>query len=365
MMLKQATPHEPNATMRWAAVTSRDRQADGTFVYAVQTTGIYCRPSCPSRQPRREHVQFFDDATAAEAAGFRACKRCQPAQTVSQPAHQAAIVQACALIEAAATPPRLRELAAAVALSPAYFQRLFKQTIGLTPRQYAHQQRLRRLQYELAQGNEVVEAAYAAGFGSSSSLYAHADELGMAPATLRRGGAGEQICYALAPCDLGWILAATTSRGLCAIELDDAPEPLQARLRQRFPAASLHKAPNLGGWLDAVVALVSQPAAGLDLPLDLQGTVFQQRVWAVLRTIPSGSTRSYAEIANQLGQPTATRAVAAACAANALAIAIPCHRVVRSDGGLSGYRWGVERKRALLEREAAQRDHGGRAQSDG
>lgn len=337
-------------THRWNAIATRDRQADGTFVYAVQTTGIYCRPSCPSRQPLRQNVRFFADAAAAEAAGFRACKRCQPAQ--EPPTHHAAIVQACALIEAAPTPPRLGELAAAVALSPAHFQRLFTKTMGLSPRQYAHQQRLRRLQNELAQGQGVIAAAYAAGFGSSSSLYAHADDLGMAPARLRRGGAGEQIRYALAPCELGWVLAATTERGLCAIELDDAPEPLASRLRSRFPQAELQEDPGLGGWLDAVVGLVSQPAAGIALPLDLQGTVFQQRVWAILRTIPPGSTRSYAEIAAQLGQPTATRAVAAACAANSLAIAIPCHRVVRSDGGLSGYRWGVARKRALLAREA-------------
>jgi len=349
-------------TSRWNAVTARDARAEGAFLYAVRTTGVYCRPTCHSRLPRRENVAFFDAPAAAEGAGFRACKRCAPNVTGAAPAEAAAaeaVARACRLIEASAEPPSLEELAAAVSLSRFHFHRLFKQATGVTPKQYATAHRLRRLrdglQGGVRSGASVTDAIYDAGFGASSRAYAAAPEaLGMTPGTLRDGAASVVIHYAVGQCSLGWAIVAATERGVCAIELGDSPDDLLARLRARFPKAHLSAGDAaFAGTVRQVVALLETPERGLNLPLDIQGTAFQRRVWDALRQIPSGRTASYASIAARIGQPSATRVVAQACAANTLAVAIPCHRVVRGDGELGGYRWGVTRKRVLLEREAA------------
>jgi AraC family transcriptional regulator of adaptative response/methylated-DNA-[protein]-cysteine methyltransferase len=340
---------------RWAAVSGRDRGADGAFVYGVVTTGIYCRPGCASRAPRRANVRFFGTPAEAEAAGLRPCKRCAPQAPRADGAEAAAIARAVALLEAADEPPTLRELAAAAGLSPYHFHRRFKAALGVTPAAYGRARRGERLRGELAVAPSVSAAIYDAGYGSSGSLYAASTEtLGMTPSAYRAGAPGEQIGYAVSPSSLGWVLVAATGRGVCAIELGDDPEALAAGLRQRFPHARLSADdPAFAEWVRAAVALVEAPRRGLDLPLDLQGTAFQRRVWAALREIPAGATATYAEIAARIGQPGAARAVAQACAANTLAIAVPCHRVVRGDGSPGGYRWGSARKGALLAREAA------------
>lgn len=339
---------------RWQAVLHRDRSADGQFFYAVLTTGVYCRPSCASRRPRPENVRFYDTRAAAERAGYRPCKRCRPdAQGPLE--HQAeAITKACRLIETAETLPSLDELAMAAGMSRFHFHRIFKEATGVTPKAYAAAHRAKRLREELPRSGTVTEAIYGAGYNSSGRFYAgSAEVLGMAPRNFRSGGDGATIRFALGQCSLGAILVAATDKGVCAIALGDDPEALLRDLQDRFPNAQL-----IGGdkaferTVATVVGFVEAPALGLDLPLDVRGTAFQQRVWQALRAIPAGSTASYAEIAKRIGRPKAVRAVAQACAANAIAIAIPCHRVVRHDGAISGYRWGVERKRALLAREA-------------
>ncbi|MCY1281073.1 Bifunctional transcriptional activator/DNA repair enzyme Ada [compost metagenome] len=340
-----ATAHDP----RWAAVLARDPAADGQFVYAVKTTGVYCRATCPARRPRPENVEFFADAGAAEAAGYRACRRCAEAGREAL-----RIAAACRQIEASAQPPSLQALADAAGLSPHHFHRRFKALTGLTPKAYADAHRARQVRAHLGHAGSVTEALYDAGFNASSRFYERADQLlGMTPTTYRAGGVATDIRFAIGQCSLGAILVAQSARGVCAILLGDDPERLLRELQDQFPRANL-----LGGEPDfeqlvaRVVGLIEAPALGLELPLDVRGTAFQQRVWQALREIPPGSTASYAEIAARIGQPKAVRAVAQACAANHLAVAIPCHRVVRSDGALSGYRWGVARKRALLEREA-------------
>lgn len=338
----------------WQAVVGRNKQADGSFVYAVRTTGVYCRPSCASRQPNRGNVAFFAGAAEAEHAGFRPCKRCQPHVAASLNRHIEAIAQACTIIEQAEATPKLDALAEAVNLSPYHFHRLFKQTIGVTPRQYALNKQMHRVQERLQQDGTVTEAIFNAGFASSSSFYERTEALGMAPSTYRKGAQGEHIHYAIASSSLGWVLVAATERGICTIDFADEPAPLHERLHARFSQAALTGDPAFADWVAQVVAFVEVPQRGLDLPLDIQGTAFQQRVWSALRAIPVGTTASYTEIAQQIGSPTAARAVATACAANTLAVAVPCHRVVRGDGGLSGYRWGIERKRALLEQEVLQ-----------
>ncbi len=338
----------------WAAVRVRDAAADGRFVYAVRTTGVYCRPSCPARLPRRENVSFFASAAAAEAAGFRACKRCHPAGPGPAARDAALVERACAGIADAETPPALAELAAQAGLSPWHFHRVFKRVTGLTPRAYASACRKARMREELARGQRVTDAIYQAGFNSNGRFYAATGgALGMTPSAFRQGGAGERIRFAVGECSLGAILVAASARGLCAISLGDDPQVLVHALEDGFRRAEL-----IGGdagfeaLVARVVAFVDDPRIGLDLPLDIRGTAFQERVWQALSALPAGSTASYADIAAAIGQPSAVRAVARACAANRLAVAIPCHRVVRADGSVSGYRWGVERKRALLEREA-------------
>jgi AraC family transcriptional regulator of adaptative response/methylated-DNA-[protein]-cysteine methyltransferase len=339
---------------RWAAVQRRDAGADGVFWYSVRSTGVYCRPSCAARPALRRNVAFHDSRAAAEQAGFRPCLRCKPDQPPLAERQAALVAQACRLIEAAEDAPDLDALAAAVGVSRFHFHRLFKAVTGITPKAYANAARARRVQHGLAQQASVTAALYAAGYNSSGRFYAQSPALlGMKPSTFRAGGAGEQIRFAIAECSLGPILVASTAQGICAILIDDDPDFLVRDLQDRFPGAELIGAePDYEQVVSRVVGLVEQPALGLDLPLDVRGTAFQQRVWQVLRAIPSGRRVTYAELAQLAGVPRGARAVASACAANALAVAIPCHRVVRNDGTLSGYRWGVDRKAALLDREA-------------
>lgn len=342
---------------RWEALVQRDQNADGAFVYGVVTTGVYCRPCCPSRRPKRENVRFFDTADAAEQAGLRPCKRCLPRAASASAPQTDAIIQACRLIETAEASLTLKELAAAVGLSPFHFHRLFKEAIGVTPRQYAKTHRLNRMREQLQRDSTVTEAIYNAGFGSSSGFYVNGSvELGMTASEYRNGAKSKCIRFAIVACYLGWMLVAATDAGICAIAFDDSPQQLEEQLRTTFAHGELRRDDrDFAEWVAQVTAFIETPARGLDLPLDIQGTAFQQRVWTLLREIPSGSTASYTEIAERLGKPEAVRAVAGACAANTLAIAIPCHRVVRSDGSLGGYRWGLERKRLLLEHEARER----------
>jgi AraC family transcriptional regulator of adaptative response/methylated-DNA-[protein]-cysteine methyltransferase len=346
-----AEPDE--AHVRWAALVSRDAGADGSFVYAVRTTGVYCRPSCASRQPRRDNVTFHATCAEAEAAGFRPCLRCRPNGPAPEAHRRAAVERACRLIDEAEALPPLADLAGAAGLSPFHFHRVFKAVTGVTPAAYARARRAARLAKDLQSAGTVTEAIYGAGYNAPSRFYAEASgRLGMAPARYRRGGAGSRIRFGVGACSLGAILVAATEKGICAILLGDDPDPLVRDLQDRFPDADL-----VGGdedfeaWMAQVIGLVEVPGRKHDLPLDIAGTAFQQRVWEALRAIPAGTTASYADIARAIGAPGSSRAVALACGANRLAVAIPCHRVVRSDGALSGYRWGVARKRDLLTRE--------------
>ena len=349
-ILAAATIGDP----RWAAVLARDPAADGQFFYSVGTTGVYCHPSCAARGARPENVAFHATAADAERAGFRPCKRCRPDQPPLAERQAARIVELCRLIETAEEAPSLAQLARHTGLSTSHLHRLFKAGTGLTPGEYAAAQRARRVRTVLDGSGTVTEAIYGAGYRSSGRFYEQANRiLGMTPGSYRAGGANTEIRFAVGECSLGAILVAQSLRGVCAILLGDDPDALARDLQDRFPSAKL-----IGGDADfeqriaRVVGFVEAPRLGLDLPLDVRGTAFQERVWQALRRIPAGKTVSYAELARRVGAPRAIRAVAGACAANALAVAIPCHRVVRSDGSLSGYRWGVERKRALLEREA-------------
>jgi AraC family transcriptional regulator of adaptative response/methylated-DNA-[protein]-cysteine methyltransferase len=345
--------HHTDDDARWQAVLARDASADGDFLYAVNSTGVYCRPSCASRRAKRENVQFFLSSSAAQGAGFRPCKRCKPDQPTLTQIRVGVIAQACRLIENSEQPPSLNELAEQAGLSAYHFHRVFKQTTGLTPRQYAHAQREARLRGELASASRITDAIFDAGFGSNSRFYETASRtLGMKPREYRNGGANVTIRFAVGECSLGSILVAQSERGVCAILLGDDPDALARDLQDRFPRARL-----VGGdaqfesLVATVVGFVEVPHLGCNLPLDIRGTAFQQRVWQALRALPVGTTATYSQIARQIGMPNAVRAVASACGANALAVAIPCHRVIRNDGALSGYRWGVERKRALLEKE--------------
>jgi AraC family transcriptional regulator of adaptative response/methylated-DNA-[protein]-cysteine methyltransferase len=339
----------------WKALKRRDRAADGTFVYSVRTTGIYCRPSCAARLPRRENVTFHETCADAERAGFRPCKRCRPNEPALAEAHAAAVARACRMIEEAEEAPSLDALAHSAGMSRFHFHRVFKAVTGVTPKAYAAGHRGKRVREELAASNTVTEAIYGAGFNSNGRFYAAAsDLLGMTPTQFRAGGSGNVIRFAVGQCSLGAILVAATDKGVCAIEFDDDPDALVRSLQDRFPNARLVGGDERFEQLVAkVVGFIEAPAQGLDLPLDIRGTAFQQRVWTAIRDIPTGSTASYREIAERIGAPKAVRAVAQACASNDIAVAIPCHRVVRTDGSTSGYRWGVARKRALLAREKA------------
>ncbi|MFD2249569.1 AraC family transcriptional regulator of adaptative response/methylated-DNA-[protein]-cysteine methyltransferase [Pseudochelatococcus lubricantis] len=347
------TPTEQDP--RWQAVVNRDASADGTFVYAVKTTGIYCRPSCPSRTAKPKNVSFYATSADAEAAGYRPCQRCNPNGPSLAEANAAVVAHACRLIEDAEELPKLDELAASVGMSRFYFHRQFKAITGLTPKAYGAAHRTKRMRAELDDtGTSVTSAIYGAGFNSNSRFYEKSNEvLGMTPTAYKNGGKDADIHFAIGECSLGAILVARSDKGVCAITLGDDPDALARDLQDRFPKANL-----IGGDAEfeqlvaQVVGFVEAPQLGLDLPLDVRGTAFQQRVWQALREIPVGETASYADIARRIGEPKAVRAVAQACGANKIAVAIPCHRVVRNDGALSGYRWGVERKRALLEKEA-------------
>jgi AraC family transcriptional regulator of adaptative response/methylated-DNA-[protein]-cysteine methyltransferase len=312
---------------------------------------VVCRPGCASRTPKRANVDFFDTLADAEGAGYRRCKRCTPGEPTADERLAEQVVRACRRLEAEEPEPTLDALAAGAGLSRAHFQRAFKRVVGLTPKQYARTRRSERFRDGLRRASTVTEAIYEAGFGSSSRAYEGA-ELGMTPSAYRTGAAGLAIRYGVAACSLGWLVVAASERGVCAIEFGDDPADLSARLRARFPAARVAEGDaDFVHVVEQVVAFVEAPGDGLGLPLDIRGTAFQQRVWDALRQVPPGTTVGYAELAARIGRPEAARAVAGACAANGLAVAIPCHRVVRADGQLSGYRWGVERKRALLERE--------------
>lgn len=338
---------------RWAAVQSRDAAADGVFYYSVRTTGVYCRPSCGARPALRANVAFHTSCAQAESAGFRACLRCKPDQPPLAERQARAVAAACRIIDALDDAPDLDAVAQAVGMSRFHFQRVFKAHAGVTPKAYAAARRAVRVRDTLAGSASVTDALYAAGFNSSSRFYAGSEAmLGMAPARFKAGGAGEDIRFAVGACSLGAILVAATERGICAVLMGDDPELLVRDVQDRFPKARLIGADaGFERTVAQVVGLVEAPRIGLDLPLDVRGTAFQQRVWAALRAIPAGETVSYTELAQRIGSPAAVRAVAGACAANPVAVAIPCHRVVRNDGNLSGYRWGIERKAALLERE--------------
>jgi len=354
MTVKRTGDYATDAA-RWEAVQRRDPTADGAFYYSVRTTGVYCRPSCASRPARRQNVAFHASAAAAEKAGFRACKRCRPNEPGLAERQAEAVAKACRLIERAEETPALAALAKAAGMSRFHFHRVFRAVTGVTPKAYADAHRAQRVRDALASSGSVTEAIYGAGFNSSGRFYAAStDLLGMTPRDFRAGGVGADIRFAVGQCSLGAILVAATDKGVCAITLGDDPDALVRGLQDRFPKARL-----IGGDADfetlvaKVVGFVEAPAQGLDLPLDLRGTAFQQRVWTALRKIPAGKTATYTEIAKRIGRPKAVRAVAAACADNPVAVAIPCHRVVRLDGNLAGYRWGIARQRALLDKEAA------------
>ena len=346
-----AAPMEPE--QRWQAVVRRDPQADGEFVYAVRTTGVYCRPSCPSRAARRENVAFFDTPELAAAAGYRPCKRCKPDDISQQQRRNALVLQACQAIEHAASEPTLAHLAHQAGMSPHHFQRVFKAVTGLSPKGYHKAVQARRVTASLQAAPSVTEALYDAGFNSAGRFYEAAPALlGMSPGSYRKGGAGEHIRHAVAPCTLGWVIVAATRKGVCAIEFGESAEVLEDRVRARFPQARFEPADaEFQNWIARVLDYIEQPRGVLDLPLDVQGTVFQRRVWQALQAIPAGETATYSDIAVRIGQPMAFRAVAHACAGNAVAVAIPCHRAVRADGSLAGYRWGLARKAELLKRE--------------
>lgn len=338
---------------RWQKITARDKSANGQFWYSVITTGIYCRPSCPSRTPKPSNVTLHDTLESARASGCRPCKRCNPDGCSTDAANAALIEQACRLIETSEVPLSLEALANAINLSPAYFHRLFKAQTGLTPKSYASAHRARRVRDGLSLGLKVTDVLYDAGFKSNGRFYAQSSAmLGMIPKHYRKGGLHEVLYFAVAECSLGTVLVASSAKGVASILLGDEPDTLVRDLQDRFPKAKLIGADaDYEQSIAKVIGFIEDPNRGLDLPLDVRGTAFQQRVWQALRQIPAGETATYAEVAQKIGQPTATRAVAGACAANHIAIAIPCHRVIRNDGSLSGYRWGVDRKRSLLSRE--------------
>ena len=349
-----------NDAARWNAVVGHDPAADGLFVYAVRSTGVYCRPSCPSRRPRRDRVAFFETTGAARAAGFRACKRCRPdAEAMAADPWIDKIRRACVYLANVDGHPALATLARHLGGSPYHLQRNFKRLVGVTPREYAEACRLRKVKRGLRRGADVTGAMLDAGYGSSSRFYERAvPKLGMSPSVYRRGGAGTTIRYAIVDADapLGRLMVAATSRGICAVAMAATDAELTAALAREYPAAAIAADPGgLAEWTAAILAHLEGRHPALDLPLDVQATAFQWQVWQALAAIPYGETRTYAEIANAVGRPAAARAVARACATNPVAIAVPCHRVVPAAGGGGGYRWGAERKRSLLERERQER----------
>jgi len=348
---RQPTPSLDES--KWQAVLARDRAADGTFVYAVRSTGVYCRPSCPSRRPRRAMVDFFADPDGAERAGFRACLRCRPRQHRAADPWIEKVRRACVYLANVDGHPSLAQLAARLGGSPYHLQRNFKRLVGVSPREYAEAVRLRKVKARLRRGDRITGAMLDAGYGSSSRFYERAAPmLGMSPSAYKRGGAGMSIKYSIVDSPMGRLLVGATSRGVCAVAMGSSDADLQRALAREYPAASLSADDGaLATWTTEILAHLSGRQARLDLPLDIQATSFQWQVWEALRAIPYGETRTYGQIAAQIGRSTAVRAVARACATNPVALAIPCHRVVAADGSASGYRWGAARKRALLARE--------------
>ncbi|MGI8783476.1 MAG: bifunctional DNA-binding transcriptional regulator/O6-methylguanine-DNA methyltransferase Ada [Acidobacteriota bacterium] len=333
-------------------VLARDSRSDGAFVYGVRSTGVYCRPSCPSRRPAVRQIVFFPQAEQAERAGFRACRRCHPKREFSPQMDK--VRQICRYIEERSDEtPTLAALGRAIGGSPFYLQRIFKQAVGVTPKQYHQNHRIVRLKKELQEAATVTAAQFEAGYGSSSRLYEQTHlRLGMTPATYRRGGGGVRIHYTVARSPMGRLLVAATERGLCSVMIGDQAESLESLLRAEFPAAEIRRdSASLRSWVDAILSELAGHPPAYDLPLDIRASAFQSKVWKCIRSIPRGSTRSYSDLARSVGRPRAVRAVAHACARNPVALVIPCHRVVAKDGGLAGYRWGVQRKRLLLERE--------------
>lgn len=342
---------------RWQAIVNRTPNADGAFLYGVKTTGIYCRPTCSSRQPNQANVLFFDNYTEAEAAGFRACKRCNPRSISPQQQQSEIIAKVCQRIDESEQPLSLAAMAQIAGLSSHHFHRTFKEIVGVTPKQYVSTQRANRVRQQLQEDNKTItQAIYEAGFETSSNFYDKSTTLlGMTPTEYQQGAKGLTIQFAVKQIWLGWVVVAMADRGICAIGLGDTAKIVTAQLQQQFPHAQLQESNSeFEDWVDRTIAFIETPQLGLDLPLDIQGTAFQQRVWQALQQIPYGTTASYSEIAKQIGNPKAVRAVARACATNQIAVAIPCHRVVGSDGSLKGYRWGSDRKYTLIEREAAQ-----------
>ncbi|HXW61914.1 MAG TPA: bifunctional DNA-binding transcriptional regulator/O6-methylguanine-DNA methyltransferase Ada [Candidatus Acidoferrales bacterium] len=356
---------------QWNAVQSRDPRADGLFVYAVRSTGIYCRPSCPSRKPHREQVLFFSRPELAEREGFRACQRCRPRAARARDPRIEKVACVCREIDRRivaqladdATDERLTlaSLSASAGMSPHQLERAFRFVLGITPRQYADAQRMRHLKSRLKKGDNVTTALYEAGYGSSSRLYERAPgHLGMTPAAYGRGGQGMQIHYAIVNSPLGRLLTGATRRGISAVYLGESDATLRSELRKEYPLATLLAEESAGkhglaAWTEKIVAHLRGQEPHLDLPTDVQATAFQRRVWEELRRIPYGATRTYSEVARAIGRPTAVRAVARACATNPTSVVVPCHRVIRGDGNLAGYRWGIQRKRTLLDREAQKR----------
>jgi AraC family transcriptional regulator of adaptative response/methylated-DNA-[protein]-cysteine methyltransferase len=346
----------PDDEAYWRAVLDRDARFDGRIFFAVRSTKIYCRPSCPARRPRREQVVFFRIPEAAERAGFRSCRRCRPRNAAMTDPQVEMVRRTCLYIESHVDElPTLEDLSAHTGVSPYHLQRVFKRVAGITPRQYAEAMRLDQFKAGVKKGGTVTGAMYEAGYGSSSRLYERApSQLGMTPADYRRGGKGVLISYTIAGCSLGRLLVAGTTKGICSVRLGDSDAVLEANLLSEYAAADVSRDDKaLSKWVEQLLSHLSGRHPHLDLPLDVQATAFQWSVWEKLREIPYGSTRSYGEVARALGRPTATRAVARACATNPVALVIPCHRVVREDKSLGGYRWGIERKRALLDRERA------------
>ncbi|MCA1613674.1 MAG: bifunctional DNA-binding transcriptional regulator/O6-methylguanine-DNA methyltransferase Ada [Acidobacteria bacterium] len=347
---------ELKGDIRWQALAARDARFDGIFFYGVRSTGVYCKPSCPSRRPRRGVVSFFPSRDGAEAAGFRACLRCKPREAAAPDARVEMVLRVCRAVEArAGDAPTLGELGALAGVSPHHLQRTFKSVTGITPRQYAAAHRLKLFKSRIKEGGDVTGAMYDAGYGSSSRLYEQAArQLGMTPATYRRGGKDMDINYTVVDSVLGRLLVAATSRGVCSVQFGAGGEELEAALRAEYPAAAVRRdEATLGAWVGGLLEHLGGSQPRLELPLDVRATAFQLRVWEELRRIPYGETRSYGEVAAAIGRPTATRAVARACATNPVALVTPCHRVIRGSGEPGGYRWGLERKRELLERERA------------
>ena len=358
LQLAQNMPAIMNNPELWNAVLARDASRDGSFVFAVRSTGIYCRPSCPARRPRREQVSFFQIPEAAEQAGFRACRRCHPRRARTADPQIELVRQIChAIDEHDEEPTTLKTLSAETGVSAHHLQRTFKEVMGITPRQYAESRRLKQFKSKVKNGSSVTDAMYDAGYGSSRGLYEKSSaHLGMTPATYGRGGRGMRIIYTIANSSLGRLLVAATERGVCSVALGDSDSELERSLMAEYPNASIDSkdtviSPSLNLWLSKVLEYLNGKTPRVDLPLDLQATAFQWRVWEELRRIPLGETRSYQDIAKAIGKPKAVRAVAGACAGNHVALVIPCHRVIREDQSLGGYRWGLERKRTLLKGE--------------